>query len=216
MRWTLLFCCASLAFAQGGTEPKPKAEDYEVHVQGKYVAIGAEYTIHSFSGQGQTFIAKDYLVVEVALYPPKGHSIAVHEGEFVLRINGNKKGIAPSPPGMVASSLQHSDWQTGPRLEGSVGAGPADVIFGRSRRTQVPGGEQPRVPTPPRVPDADPPGGIQPEPRARADEVVVQAALPEGNYRGPVSGFLYFPYKGKITSVRSLELLYDDAVLKLR
>ena len=211
-----MFCCASVAFAQGGTEPKPKAEDYEVHARGKTVAIGAEYTIHSFSGQGQTFIARDYLVVEVALYPPKGHIIAVNEGEFVLRINGNKKGIAPSPPSMLASSLQHPDWQTGPRLEGSVGAGPADVIFGRPRPSQVPGGEQPRLPTPPRVPDSDPPGGIQPERRARADEVVVQAALPEGNYGGPVSGFLYFPYKGKTTSVRSLELLYDDAVLKLR
>ncbi len=216
MRWTLLLGCASLAFAQGGTEPKPKAEDYEVHAQGKNVVIGAEFMVHSFSGQGQTYIVKNYLVVEVALYPPKDRGVTVNDAEFALRINGKKATVSPAPPAMVASMLQHPDWDMGPRLEGSVGAGPADVIIGRPRPTQVPGGQQPRVPKPPRAPDPDPPGGLRPERRVRADELVVETALPEGTYRGAVSGFLYFPYKGKISSIKSLELLYDEAVVKLR
>ena len=56
-----------MAFAQGGTEPKPKAEDYEVHARGKTVAIGAEYTIHSFSGQGAYSMMSS---LAEGVYPP--------------------------------------------------------------------------------------------------------------------------------------------------
>jgi hypothetical protein len=224
VRLTLILCCASLAFAQVGTEPKPKAEDYDVHAQSRDVAVGAEFMIHSFSGQGQTYIAKDFLVVEVALYPPKDRSVnppryqsvRVNEGAFALRINGKKQALLPAPPPMVASSLQHPDWQTGPRFEAGGGLGNTGVILGRPAPTQVPGGQQPPQTRVPRAPGQDNPGGIEPERRVTAPELVVQTALPEGPHRGPVSGFLYFPYRGKTTSIKSLELLYEDAVLKLR
>lgn len=217
MRWTLLLACASAALAQSGTDPKPRAEDYEVHGRSKDVAIGAEFMIHSFSGKDQTYIAKDFLVVEVALYPPKDSSIQVNGGRFALRINGKKQVMPPVQPQMVAASLQHPEWQwqTGPRLEGGGGLDNAGVILGRPRPTQVPGGQEPRGPTQPRAP-VDRPGGIEPEPRAPAHELVVQTALPQGSYKGPVSGFLYFPYKGKTTSIKSLDLLYEDAVIQLR
>src|ERR1051325_6689403 len=71
VRWPLLFCCVSTAFGQLGTQPKPKAEDYEVHAKAGDVAIGAEFMVHSFSGDGVTYIAKDFLVVQIALYLPK-------------------------------------------------------------------------------------------------------------------------------------------------
>lgn len=216
MRLPLFFCCASLALAQGGSEPKPKAEDYDFHVQAKYIAIGAEFMIHSFSGQGQNYIAKDFLVVEVALYPPKGQSVNVNEGAFALRINGKKQVLVPAVPSMVASTLQHPEWQTGPRLEAGGGMGNTGVILGRPAPTQVPGGQPPPQSRVPRVPGPDNPGGIEPERRVTAPELLVQTALPEGPHRGPVSGFLYFPYRGKTTSIKSLELLYEDAVLKLR
>jgi hypothetical protein len=216
VRLPLFLCCASLALAQGGSEPKPKAEDYDVHAQSKYIAIGAEFMIHSFSGQGQTYIAKDFLVVEVALYPPKGQGVNVNEGAFALRINGKKQVLVPVPPSMVASSLQHPEWQTGPRLEAGGGLGNTGVILGRPAPTQVPGGQQPPQSRVPRVPGPDNPGGIEPERRVTAPELLVQTALPEGPHRGPVSGFLYFPYRGKTTSIKSLELLYEDAQLKLR
>ena len=212
----LLISCAALAFAQEGTTPKPKAEDYESHGQARNLAIGAEYMVHSFSGDGVTYIAKDYLVVEVALYPPKDQSLTVDSRAFSLRVNGGKRPILPVPASMVASVLQHGDWNMGPRLEGSAGAGPADVIFGRPRPTRIPGEQEPTTTHPPRVPDADPPGGIAPEPRITAEALVVKVALPGGDRRGAVSGFLYFPYKRKASSIKSLELLYDEAVVKLR
>ena len=92
------------------------------------------------------------------------------------------------------------------------------MILGRPVPTQVPGGQpQPRAPRLPPTSDPDNnPGGVTTEPRVPASELVVQMALPEGPYRGPVSGFLYFPYKGKTTSIKSLDLLYQDTVLRLR
>jgi hypothetical protein len=215
VRWALLLFC-STALAQSGTDLKPKFEDYEVHGQSKDVGIGAEFMIHSFSGQGQTYIAKDFLVVEVALYPPKGESINVNEGSFALRVNGKKQLLQPVPPQMVATRLQRPDWQTGPRLEGGGGLGNAGVILGRPRPPQIPGAPEPRGPTQPRAPDPEDRSGIDREPPVPAHELVVRTALPEGPHKAAVSGFLYFPYKGKTTSIKSLELLFEDAVIKLR
>src|SRR6266536_4997140 len=110
MRFALLICFAAVAFAQG-TEPKPKAEDYDVHGQSKNVSLGAEFMVHSFSGQGQTFIAGDYLGVEVALYPPEGEALTVKPGAFTLRINGKNPPRLPQAPSMVAATLQRPEWQ---------------------------------------------------------------------------------------------------------
>src|SRR5437588_11552680 len=128
MRLALVFTlAAALALAQG-TAPKPQAADYDVHADTPKAALGAEFMVHSFSGQGTTYIAKDYLVVEVALYPPKGQPIDV--GRFALRINGKKQLLTQAQPQMVATSLLHTEWQTGPRLEGGGGLGNTGVILG--------------------------------------------------------------------------------------
>jgi len=212
-RFAFLLGIASAVFAQG-TEPKPKAGDYDVHGRSKDVSLGAEYMVHSFSGQGQTFILKDYLVVEVALYPPKGDAVTVKPAAFSLRLNG--KTMLPQPPTMVAATMQRPEWQDRPRLEAGGGLGNTGVILGRPVPSQVPGGQTPRTPMPPRAPAPDAPGGIDRPDPVRADELLVQTALPEGEHRGAVSGFLYFASKGKTTAIKTLDLLYEDAVLKLR
>src|SRR5271157_4221493 len=113
--WLLLFSAA--AFGQG-TEAKPKAEDYEAHASTRTAAIGAEYMVHSFSRGDKAFLAKDYLVVEVALFPPKGETIEVRNSDFELRINGRKALVTPDAVSMVAASLQHPEWeQPGPNGE---------------------------------------------------------------------------------------------------
>jgi hypothetical protein len=40
-------------------------------------------------------------------------------------------------------------------------------------------------------------------------DVVVDMALPEGDRVLPVSGYLYFPWKGKPKSLKSVELVYQ-------
>jgi hypothetical protein len=215
LRWILPACFAAIAFAQG-TEPKPKAADYDVTGVSKNIAIGAEFMVHSFGGNGQMFIAQDFLVVELALFPPKGESVTVDYGAFALRINGKKPALLPQPATMVAATLTRPEWRMGRQAEASAGMGNADIILGRPVPSQIPGGPSRRPPAPPRAPAPGPPGGIdRPEP-VRAEELVVQTALPSGEHRGPVSGFLYFAWKGKPSSIKSLELLYQDTILKLR
>lgn len=219
MRILALLCCAGLASAQG-TGPKPKPEDYDVHAQASDAAIGAEFMVHSFSRGEQMYIAKDFLVVEVALYPPKDRTIDVHNAQFSLRVNGKKQLLQAQPSTVVAAALQHPEWeQSGPTIQMGGGIGNTGVVLGGPPRNTnpFPGSNPPGQSQPRRVPNPnDNAGGVDKAPPVRADELVVETALPEGSHRAAVSGFLYFPYRKKISSIKKLELLYEDAVLKLR
>lgn len=219
MRWTLLILCASGLFAQGGTEPKPKPEDYESHGRARDAALGAEFMIHSFEGHGVTYVAPDYLVVEVAIYPPKGTELAVYASGFSLRLNGSKI-LTPVSTGMVASTLGHPEWRPGLHAEAGAGLPGGEVVLGGPPPPKsIPG--QPTPDTTPRpVPgtDQDPMGNGAPPrtPRPTAQELLTETALPEGKFPAPVSGYLYFPYRGKVGSLKTVELLFEDAAVPLR
>lgn len=213
VRWILILTCATIAFA--GTDPKPKPEDYPVSGESNGVGVGSEFMIHSFSGENRTFILADYLVVEVAVYPAKDHPIDVNNGQFSLRLNG-KTLLRPQAPQMVAASIHHPDWSSPPHAEAGGGAGNAGVILGRP----IPPADDPQAPgrrTPPpiQVPRDDP-SGVEGPLAVNSEQLAVSTALTEGESRGPRSGYLYFSYRGKTKSIKSLELLYGDAVLKLR
>jgi hypothetical protein len=215
MRGALLIFSAFCAFGQG-TEPKPKPEEYDVHAVARDVAIGAEFMVHSFSGGNQMFVAEDYLIVEVALYPPKGRAITVAAADFKLRLNGKNPLLSAAPPAYVAASLGRPEYRSGPQFEAGGGMGNTGVILGRPVPTQVPGGPPPNTgPRQPRAPAEDRSGLGKPE-QESAPDVLVRIALPEDARRSPVAGFLFFPWKGKVKSIKSLDLLYGDAVLKLR
>jgi hypothetical protein len=53
--------------------------------------------------------------------------------------------------------------------------------------------------------------GIEKQPVRTADEAMVDAALPVGDSNGPVAGHLYFAYRGRMKSLKSLELIYRSA-----
>ena len=77
--------------------------------------------------------------------------------------------------------------------------------------SQIPGpGTYPPVEVP-----RDNPSGVTKEP-VNPNELLLETALVEGPHHAAFSGFLYFPFRGKISSLKTLELLYRDAVLKLR
>jgi hypothetical protein len=219
MRALLLVIFAGAAFGQG-TEPKAKADAYEVHGQAKSAAVGAEFMVHSFSRGEQMYLAEDFLVVEVALFPPKGTTMAVQNGNFALRMNGKKQLLLPMPAAMVAESLKHPEWQQrgGGWPEMSGGVGNTGVVLGGPPRNQDPfPGSRPPGQTPPQtVPIPRDNGGVQKQAPVKADELLLQTALVEGEHHAAFSGFLFFPYKGKTSGIKSLELLYDDAVFKLR
>ena len=211
MRWIAFCLSTALAFAQG-TRPKPSPTDYDVHVMAGPVDIGAEYMVHSYSSGEQMFLAERYLVVEVAIYPPlKDDPVTIDLAKFGLRLN-HKTLLHADPPAQAAASLQQSPWavQQPSRVSGGIGVGPIGVPIGQSPYPQTG-----RYPNPPRAPEPDPPGGIE-RTRVSPEEVLLNTALPAGPHKGPVSGFLYFPFTGKPGSLKSVELVYDSVTLKLK
>jgi hypothetical protein len=211
MRWALLVLSTALAFAQG-TKPKPAATEYDVHGQAGSLDIGAEYMVHSFSAGEQMFIAEDYLVVEVALYPlMKDDPITVDLKDFKLRLN-HKTVLPADQPAQAAASLTRSPWSARPQrgMSEGIGAGPLGIPIG-----QQPGGPPVQRPAPPRAPQADP-GSDVPREIVRPDEVLMNTALPQGAQKGRIAGFIYFPYRGKTSSIKALDLEFRGATLKLK
>ena len=226
-----LFLGAALSFAQG-TTPKPAPSDYDVHLSAGTLDLGAEYMVHSFSNGEQMFLAERFLVVEFAIYPVmKTDEVTVDFAKFGLRLN-HKTLLPAIAAAQVANSLKQQPWsmQGQPGMNGGIGAGPIDVPIGQGPRQdtgQYPGqgtGQYPgngpypqdrRRPNPPRAPEPDPPGGIQ-RTRVSAEEVLLQTALPPGPHKGPVSGFVYFYFTGKPSSLKSVELDYGGVTLKLK
>jgi hypothetical protein len=190
VRYLSLLLLAGVAWSQG-TEPKAKADDYETSETAGRVAVGAEYMVHSFSGSGKTFLAPDYLIVEAALFPRKGDSVTASQGDFALRIDG-KPLLRTAATQQVVQSLER-------------------------RQTPVyPQGQGGQTPPVPRAPRPDYERNLPRGEDVKATELVTQTALPEGSFAGAVSGYLYFYFRGNASKIRTVELLYGGATLKLK
>ncbi len=227
MRYLVFLAIALAAHAQGspkfgmhaeGTQPKASAAEYPVQAQSGNLSIGAEYMVHSFGSGEQMYLAENYLVVEVALFPPKGERITAEAARFTLRVNGKKTLLYAQNPAMVASLLNRRDWEAPRGVAADLGVGGVNIGMGNPQgRDPVTGApERRRLPNPPRAPDAGAPGGAEPRQREHPEELLVRTALPEDPHRGPVSGFLYFPYEGRASRLKSIDLLFQDAAMKLK
>jgi hypothetical protein len=214
----LVFLAAALAAQAQGSQPKASAAEYPVQAESGNLAIGAEYMVHSFGSGEQMYLAQNYLVVEVALFPPKGESVTADAARFALRVNGKKMLLYAQSPALVASHLNHRDWETPRGATADLGAGGVNIGLGHpEERDPVTGAPQGRrLPAPPRAPDAGVPGGGEARERERPEELPIRTALPEDPHRGAVSGFLHFPYQGKASGLKSIDLLFQDAVMKLK
>jgi len=215
VRWILITLATTALCGQNfpqGTTPKHDASEYPVQARAGEVAIGAEFMIHSFSRGEATYFAPDYLVVEIAFFPPKDATLALDLANFSLRIN-DRKPIPAESPSLVAAYIEHPEWRDLPQARGSVGMGDKTVIFGPPP-VQQPFPVPNAPPLPPRIPHGDP--NVPAADRDRPGELVVETALPPGEHRGPVSGYLYFAYKGKVKSIRSVDLLYRDLAIRLK
>lgn len=202
-----------------GTTVKNAPTAYEFQAVAGDHTIAADYLVRTFGGE-KAYFTDEYLVVEVAFFGPKDATPKLDARHFQLRLNGNKKdALSAAPPGMVGAAIKWADWEQRRTLEayGSVGNG--GVVVGRPP-------EQERFPGDPR------PGQRHPGPRTtsgkaveqeapqKPEEAAVYYALPEGEIRLPWSGLLYFPWKGKPSKLKSVEMLYTgpigEAVLKLK
>ncbi len=203
---TLAIAFAAAAYAQGIAN-RPKVSAYPVNATSDAVAIGAEYLVHSFSGKRSTYVARDHLVVEIGIFPAK--ELMVSSGHFTLKVNGKRQLLFSQPPQFVAAALKWDDWENRRQLEARAGIGDSSIGVGPRWDPRFPGDDrQRRLPSPPRAPDQNPTADVV-EPEEKAEEVVVTAALTEGKTAYPVAGYLYFPFKGKPKSIKSLDLIYN-------
>jgi hypothetical protein len=196
--------------AAAGTNPKPKVDEYPVHLKTTDLGIAAEYMVRTVFLDKQSITTDKYLVVEVALYPDPGRDVTVNAQHFTLRLNGKKDVRFPQAPSFVAASLKYSDW--GHQRGVVASAGP--VIIGRPAPVErFPGDNRDRN----RMPRQS--GGDAPE--IDIAEELNRIALQEGPTKKAVSGYLFFAFDGKLKSLKQVELLYqagpgDPVVLRLR
>lgn len=220
--WWLSLLTAGAVCAQG-TDVKAKASDYPSTATLPQMTLGAEFMVHSIAWHQTSYVAEHYLVVEVAVFPSAGHTVSIQPGQFGLRLNGKRDLLRAQSAGSVAASVKYPDWERpGPHLEAAAGIGDAGITTGQPRQVgRFPG--DPTVPTRaplPRIPGAGEQAGVSKAEELPVDEVVSRAALPAVETRFPVSGYLYFPYRGRIKSLKSIELVCESpagqAVLSLR
>jgi len=195
------------AIAQG-TKTRGDVKEYPATAEVQGATLGAESLGHNLSSEHGALFAADYLVVDVAVFPKGKVRVQFAASQFAARINGKK--VLPDNAGMVAGSIKYGEGGGPMTGGGGMGGQPAPRFPGD------PNGQS-RAPKSPRV-DTDDPNVPQRE-TLSVDEVVQRSALPEDPHSSPVSGFLYFPYTGKLKKVKSLEILYEgpygEATLRL-
>jgi hypothetical protein len=209
---------AAVGSAQG-TPPKDSATDYPVRATLGKLTLAADYLVHSIPSPKGALFAKDFLVIEVAVFGPKLDPIQMRSEYFRLRINGSKDSYITQSPGTVAASMKYPDWEQRPGMTASGGIGNGEVVYGPRPTARFP--DDPtvrRLPDPPQVPEPENrPAKEQPLP---IEDQVQMLALPEGRSPPPLAGVIFFPFRGKTKSIKTLELLYDGpggkAVLKLQ
>jgi len=197
-----------------GTQPKAKPEDYPAHAMLPALSIGAENWGHGISIPSGSIVLNDYIAVEVALYADRKRSVAVSASQFTLRLNGRKSVLFPQAVGMVEASVKYPDWERHGEAVATAGSGDHEVIVGRRAPVErFPGDPRARSPLPSplpgKVPGDDDPSVAKRQAPVKPEDLVRGAALPEGDLKMPVSGFLFFAYKGRLKSIKSMELIYD-------
>ena len=187
------------AKAQQGLPARATSTDYQTQAKVGNLTIGAEFTGHGIPNAQQPLNSEDHVAVEVAIFGPADARLIIGPTDFSLRING-KKDLLPSQPwGLVAKSVKDLEWISldavpgESKSKGSVNGGGGGGQGAGQGSSNLP-------PPPPKVP-IDVLRGWQ--------LAVKNAALAQGDRALPQAGLIYFPYRGKVTSIRSLELIYE-------
>lgn len=206
----IAFLSAGALLSAQGTAPKPEPTDYPAHTAADNgFTIAAEYLVHSIPSPNVSLVANDYLVVDVAVFGPAKAKLNLTGGNFLLRINGQKTAISPDAPSTVAISMKYSDWTQRPTVSGGVGAGAGDVTWEPSTAPRFPGDASGRPPLPNPVPSQTDPNVPGKEPEIPIEARIQRVALESGIQILPKSGLLFFPWHGRMKSLKSLELIYQ-------
>jgi hypothetical protein len=191
-----------MAFAQAqdaqakekGLSPRAAPTDYQGQAKVGAFTLAAEFDAHGIPTPDAVYSNEDYVMVEVAFYGAADKPLKLVQSEFSLRING--KPVAAEPFARTFGSLKDPNWE--PPSSASK-AGKTSLGTGGDNQNDPP-------PSPPKMPF---------EMKRTMQQRVQKAELPEGDRMLPVAGLLFFSFRGKAESIRSLELLYDGAAGKV-
>jgi hypothetical protein len=202
------------ALGGDGVPPKSSATTYPAHAEAANAAIGA---VQIAPAQlAKTFperLSKNYIVLEVAVYPKDGAAVDVGIFDFVLQagaVGEIRADPAEEVAGMWRPGYKPPTRNSKVNLTNDVGvvySTGRDPVTGRRsgvgtyEGTTVSTGPDPRQVPPPDRPDAD---RIAKEIEAK----LRQKELPEGATRDPVAGYLYFAKPAKMPKDARLVLTY--------
>jgi len=213
-----IFGVAMIAHASDpGVPPRAASTDYPVHGQAGTATIAAAIVPpNQVSKMFSPDINKDYIVVEVAIYPENGVPFDARSADFSLRV-GQRIGradtpldVAPWPDRRVPAI--HSPVDVTAEV-GVAHESDNDPVYGRSHGTATYTGVAVSSPGHDNLP---PPPDPRVDPRVVQDKVQ-RMALPEGDTKVAIAGYLYFPQYAKRKKSDEIELRYakDYATVNL-
>jgi len=171
-----------------GLPPRATPADYQAHTQVGSLTLAAEFVRHSVPTPEATYSTEDFVIVETGLFGPAEARAKLAIGDFSLRINGRKMASPSQPYGLSFSSLKDPEWEPPSKPKSD-------------KPTLDAGGGQPNDSFKPII-------RMPIELKRTMQQRVQRASMPEGDRALPVAGLLFFEYRGKPESIRSLELIY--------
>jgi hypothetical protein len=172
-----------------GMPPRTAPGDYAAQAVAGTVTIAADFMGHSVPRVEGPLDTEDYVVVETGFFGPPGARLKLSVDDFSLRINGKKNPLSSQRYGMVQATLKDPAWippePPAPKSKSGLNTG---------------GGGDSGPPLPPKMPF---------ELRRAMALYLQQVALPEGDRALPQAGLIFFQYRGKTQSIRSMELIYS-------
>jgi hypothetical protein len=171
-----------------GMPPRAAPGDYQAHAAAGAVTVAAEFLGHAVPRMEGPLSTEDYVVVETALFGAAGAQLKVSIEDFSLRINGKKTPLPSQSYVLVNKSLKDPSWV------------PPEPAEPKSKSSFGTGGQG----------DNAPPAPVHvPFELRRAMALHLQkSALPVGEHALPEAGLIFFQYRGKSESIRSIELIY--------
>ena len=211
---------ASLAAADDTTvAPRPKPTDYPAHDSVKAAVLAAsivppDQVKKIFSAD----TAKQYVVVEMAVYPEAGRSLDVDLFDFEL--NTGDQMVRASEPRDIGtawpSAKNPSIGNRGPNVTAETGVmvdRETDPVTGRPR-TSVGTYQGVAVSNYPR-PDPPPQQSTNSR-QSDTEDKMRRLALPAGAAKAPVAGYLYFRHQRRKQDSYTLNYSNDDGPVDLK
>jgi hypothetical protein len=216
----VVFACLAVSVvfaADPGVPPRASAKDYPVQAPAPTAKIAAAIVpLDQVSKMFTPDIAKNYIVVEVAIYPENGVPFDVEMSDFSLRV-GKRVGRADNPSDVPPWPERTASPRHLP-VDVTVETGIAhesdnDPVYGRHSTTGTYTGVAVSAPAHDNFP---PPPDPRVDPRLVYDRLH-RMALPQGDTLVAIAGYLYFPQYAKRKKSDEVELKYarDDVSLNL-